>query len=198
MLWLRRLSLVGAYAITLLLSAVWVLSALAALRRPLFDLGKAGVGDAIIGFASCLWLSPQQTLKLAHMLVGVRLLLGALLLAAIATAIWNAVRRRQDGDAMLDVGLFLSAVASVVAGVPVMGESEPLQRLIGELMLCAIASGLAAFGRGYFCSRKPSTVSAYSWGCSMLERWAASRIVSAAPGMRLRMSSAASTFVAGS
>jgi hypothetical protein len=198
MQWLRRLSLVGAYAIALLLSAVWVLSALAALGRPLFDLGKAQVGDAIIGFANCLWLSPQQTLKLAHMLVGVRLLLGGFLLAAIATAIWNAVRRRQEGDAMLDVGLFLSAVASVVAGVPVMAESEPLQRLIGELMLCAIASALTAFGRGYFCSRKPSTVSAYSWGCSMLERWAASRIVSAAPGIRLRMNSAASTAVAGS
>jgi len=198
MQWLRRLSLVGAYAIALLLSTVWIVSALAALTRPLFDLGKARVGDAIIGFAGCLSLSPAQTLKFAHMLVGIRFLIGAFLLATVLAAVCHAMRRRQDGDAMLEVALFVSAVASVVAGLPVMGESVPLQAAVGELMLCVIASGLAAFGRGYFCSTKPSTVSAYSWGCSMLERCAASRMVSAALGTRLRMNSAASTVVAGS
>src|SRR5215470_4709495 len=103
MQWLRRLSLVGAYAIALLLSTVWIVSALAALTRPLFDLGKARVGDAIIGFAGCLSLSPAQTLKFAHMLVGIRFLIGAFLLATVLAAVCHAMRRRQDGDAMLEV-----------------------------------------------------------------------------------------------
>jgi hypothetical protein len=145
---LRCLSLIAAYAIALLLSAVWVLGALVSLRQPLADLGKARVGDAIIGFANCLALSPEQTLRFAHMLAGMKLLLGAFLLTAFMVAVWEWMRRRGEGDAMLEVGLFMSAVASIVAGIPTMDESRALQGMIGELMLCSLASGLTAYGRG--------------------------------------------------
>jgi hypothetical protein len=51
---------------------------------------------------------------------------------------------------MLDVGLLMSAVASLIAAVPVAGlGGEPLQAVIGELMLAAIASALAIYGRGF-------------------------------------------------
>jgi hypothetical protein len=144
---LRCLSLVAAYAIALLLSAVWVLGALVSLLQPLADLGKARIGDAIIAFANLLALSGEQTLRFAHMLAGMKLLLGAFLLTAFVVAAWEWVLRRAEGDAMLEVGLFMSAVASILAGVPTMDENRALQGMIGELMLCSLASGLAAFGR---------------------------------------------------
>jgi len=51
---------------------------------------------------------------------------------------------------MLDVGLLLSALASLIAAIPVAGlGGEPLQGVIGELMLAALASALAIYGRGF-------------------------------------------------
>jgi hypothetical protein len=155
MLNLRPAARFTAYAIALLLSAVWMSSALASLEQPLFDLGKARIGDAIIVFAGVLALSPESTLKLAHMLVGLKLLLGAYLLAAVIVVLHERVRGRAGGDEMLDSGLLLSAIASIVAAGPVMMESEALQAGVGELMLCVIASGLAAFARGSGVTWKP-------------------------------------------
>jgi hypothetical protein len=145
---LRRPARITAYAIAVLLSAVWTASALASLRQPLFDLAKPRVGDAIIAFAGVLAVPPENILKLAHLLVGLKLLLGAYLLAAVISAVYERLRYGASGDEMLDLGLFLSAVASIIAASPVF-EGEALQRLIGELMLCAIASGLASYGRGF-------------------------------------------------
>ena len=45
---LRYLARCGAYAITMLLAAVWTVGGLESLTRPLFDLGKPRIGDAII------------------------------------------------------------------------------------------------------------------------------------------------------
>ena len=88
---------------------------------------------------------------------------------------------------MLDVALFIAALASVASALPgLLHGGDLLLSVIGELMLCVIASGLAIYGRGYlvqakncrapvaapsrpssrqradslyFCSRKPSTAS---------------------------------------
>jgi hypothetical protein len=149
MSWLRRPARIIAYSIVLLLSAVWTASALASLRQPLFDLAKPRIGEAIIAFADVLFLPPESIVKFAHMLAGLKLLLGAYLLTALIAAVWERLRDGASGDEILDLALFLSAVASIVAGFPAIGESEALQRLIGELMLCVIASALASYGRGF-------------------------------------------------
>ena len=157
---LRRLALSAAYGIVLLLAAVWISSALASLQQPLFDLGRARIGDAIIAFAGALTLSPECTLKLAHMLAGVKLLLGAYLLASLVAAVYERVRWGASGDEMLDLVLFLSAIASIVAASPLLPDAEALRAAVGELLLCAMASGLAAFGRGMPSMCLPSTAQA--------------------------------------
>ena len=45
---LRYLARCGAYAITMLLAAVWTVGGMELQTRPLFDLGKPLIGDAII------------------------------------------------------------------------------------------------------------------------------------------------------
>jgi hypothetical protein len=157
----RILARTAAYVLALLLSAVWLASALASLRQPLFDLGKAHVGDAIIGFANLLSLSPNAILKLAHLLAGAKLLLGAYLLAAVIVPIWDRLRGRFNDDEMLDLALFVSAIASIVAAAPALQGGEPLVRAIGELLLCVLASGLTAYANG---SPRPATPSrSTSW-----------------------------------
>ena len=52
--------------------------------------------------------------------------------------------------AMLDVALFIAAIASIASALPGLTHGgEMLNEVIGELMLCLIASGLAIYGRGY-------------------------------------------------
>jgi hypothetical protein len=145
---LRRLARVAAYAIVLLLAAVWITSALASLQQPLLDLAKPQVGDAIIAFASFLALSSDGTMRLAHMLVGLKLLTGAYLVVGLAFAIYERMRWEGQGDETVEVALFLSAIATIVAAAPVMTSTLGLQTVIGELLLCALASGLVLFGRG--------------------------------------------------
>ena len=145
---LRRMARVAACAIVLLLAAVWLTSALASLHQPLLDLAKPQIGDAIIGFASFLALSPDGTMRLAHMLVGLKLLTGAYLLAGVAFTIYERMRWEEEGDEMIEVALFLSAIATIVAASPVLSTTAGLQAVIGELLLCALASGLAMFARG--------------------------------------------------
>ena len=144
---LRRAALAAAYAIVVLLATVWLSAALASLHHPLFDLGKARIGDAIIAFAELLGLPPDMTLPLAQLLAGLKLLLGLYLLAASILAISARLRSRTSGDEMLDLGLFVAALASIVAAGPAPIDGEALRILVGELMLCAIASGLIHFTR---------------------------------------------------
>src|SRR5215207_2910220 len=145
---LRPLARTTAYGIALLLSAVWVTSATASFMQPLFDLGKARIGDAIIAFGGLLHLPPQAIFELAHMLVGLKLLLGTYLVIVVIFAAYQRLRWRRSGDEMLDIGLLASAVASIIASGPLVIEGEGVRVLIGELMLCVIASGFATFARG--------------------------------------------------
>src|SRR5438132_3104006 len=140
----------GAYLITLLLAAVWIVGALDTLLHPLYDLGRHRVGDVIIRLTGALGLSPHVTFQFAHLLAGLKLMVGALLLTALVGAIYEKIRWGTSDDAILDVALFTAGVASVFAALPgLIHGGEPLQRVIGELMLCLIASRLAIYGRGY-------------------------------------------------
>jgi hypothetical protein len=68
----------------------------------------------------------------------------------VIVAGWDWVVHGTSDDAMLDVGLLMSALASLIAALPVAGlGGEPLQAVIGELMLAAIASAAAIYGRGF-------------------------------------------------
>ena len=86
----------------------------------------------------------------ALMLVGLKLMVGALLLAALFAAVYEKYTFGSTDDAMLDVALFIAAVATIGSGLPgVIHGGELLLAVIGELMLCVIASALAIYGRGY-------------------------------------------------
>jgi hypothetical protein len=147
---LRTLARFGAYLIVLLLAAVWAVAALDSLTRPFFDIGRPVVGDAIISIASMLSLSAQSTLLFAFLLVGLKLMVGAVLLAAIFCAAYEKLRWNAADDAMLDVALFIAAIASAASALPGLTHGgDLLNHVVGELMLCMIASALAIYGRGY-------------------------------------------------
>jgi hypothetical protein len=147
---LRDSARIGAYLITLLLAAVWTVSALDSLVRPLFDIGRPAVGDVIISLTSALSLAPQSALLLAMLLVCLKLMVGALLLATFLCAAYERLRWGSCDDAMLDVALLIAALASAASALPGLTHGgEMLNEIIGELMLCLIASGLAIYGRGY-------------------------------------------------
>ena len=140
----------GAYLVTFLLAAVWIVGALDSLLHPLYDLGRRNVGDVIIALTGALGLSPSVTFQFAHLLAGLKLMVGALLLTALVGAIYEKVRFGVSDDALLDVALFTAGVASVCAALPgLIHGGVPLQEVVGELMLCVIASRLAIYGRGY-------------------------------------------------
>jgi hypothetical protein len=141
---------IGAYLITLLLAAVWTVSALDSLGRPLFDIGRPAVGDVIISLTSALSLAPQSALMLAMLLVCLKLMVGAFLLATLLCAAYERLRWGSCDDAMLDVALLIAALSSAASALPGLTHGgEMLNEIIGELMLCLIASGLAIYGRGY-------------------------------------------------
>jgi hypothetical protein len=147
---LKYAARVGAYLIALLLAAVWVVSALDSLGRPLLDIGRPAVGDVIISIVSALSLAPQSALLLALLLVCLKLMVGAFLLATFVCAAYERLRWGSCDDAMLDVALLISALASASSAWPGLTHGgEMLNEIIGELMLCLIASGLAIYGRGY-------------------------------------------------
>ena len=147
---LRYSARIGAYLIALLLAAVWAVSALDSLDRPLYDIGRPAVGDVIISIVSALSLAPQSVLVFALLLVCLKLMVGAFLLATIMCAVYERLRWGSCDDAMLDVALLISALASAASALPGLTHGgEMLNEIIGELMLCLIASGLAIYGRGY-------------------------------------------------
>ena len=146
--WLRVLARVIAYIFVLLLSAVWLTSATASLTRPLLDLDRPLIGDAIMTVAGLLALPPQGAVQLAQVLIVARILLGTLLLVAMIQAAYHSMRGHTQDDQVLELALLLSAMASLVAGAPVIMDAEPRLAVIGELILCVMASGLVTFGRG--------------------------------------------------
>ena len=136
---LSFLARAGAYLITFLLAAVWIAGALDSLLHPLYDLGRHNVGDVIIRLCGLLGLSPHATFQFAHLLAGLKLMVGALLLTALVGAIYEKIRYGASDDAVLDVALFTAGIASVVAATPgLIHGGETLQAVVGELMLCVI------------------------------------------------------------
>src|SRR5215213_4556227 len=95
---LQHLARFGAYAITLLLAAVWTVAALDSLTRPLLDIGKPAVGDVIISIASAVSLGPQSTLMFALLIVALKLLVGAFLLATLVCAAYEKLRWGSSDD----------------------------------------------------------------------------------------------------
>jgi hypothetical protein len=148
--WLRYLARRCAYLIALLLAAVWTVGGAESLTRPLFDIGQPLVGDVIILVGHTLHLSPQMIVVFALMLVGLKFMVGALLLAALFAAAHQKYTLGSADDAMLDVALFVAALATIASALPgVIHGGELLLSVIGELMLCVIASSLAIYGRGF-------------------------------------------------
>jgi len=147
---LRYSARIGAYLIALLLAAVWAVSALDSFGRPLFDIGRPAVGNVIISIVNALSLAPQSALLFALLLVCLKLMVGAFLLATFMCAIYERLRWGWCDDAMLDVALLIAALASAASALPGLTHGgEMLTEIVGELMLCLIASGLAIYGRGY-------------------------------------------------
>jgi hypothetical protein len=147
---LQRTARIGAYLIALLLAVNWAACALDSLGRPFFDIGRPAVGDVIISIVNVFSLAPQSALLFALFLVCLKLMVGALLLATFICAIYERLRWGRCDDAMLDVALLVAALASAASAVPGLTHGgEMLNEIIGELMLCLIASGLAIYGRGY-------------------------------------------------
>jgi hypothetical protein len=147
---LHRAARVTAYLIALLLALVWTAAAAVSLTHPLFDIGQPHSGDTIITVAHLFALSPAMVVTFAHMLAGLKLFIGIYLFVTVIVAAWDWAIHGTSDDAMLDVGLLMSALASLIAAVPFAGlGGEPLQAVIGELMLAAIASALAIYGRGF-------------------------------------------------
>jgi hypothetical protein len=140
----------AAYLVVLLLALIWAADGLVALKAPLLDIGRRDVGDGIIRMATLLGLSPAGVMNMALALAGMKLMISAFLLLTVSVASYEWRRFGASDNAMLDVGIFLSAVASAIAALPVMAQGGiPLQAALGEMLLCVIASGLAWYGRGY-------------------------------------------------
>ena len=115
---LRYLARCGAYSITMLLAAVWTVGGLESLTRPLFDLGKPLIGDAIILIARALAIPSESIVLFALMLVGLKFMVGAFLLAALFSAAYEKIHFGSSDDAMLDVALLTSAIATVASALP--------------------------------------------------------------------------------
>ena len=147
---LHRAARVTAYLIALLLALVWTAAAAVSLTHPLFDIGQPHVGDTILSLGRLFALSPAMVVTFAHMLAGLKLFIGIYLFVTFVVAAWDWAIHGTSDDAMLDVGLLMSALASLIAAAPVAGlGGESLQAVVGELMLAAIASALAIYGRGF-------------------------------------------------
>lgn len=164
--WLRYLARRGAYAIALLLAAVWCVASLESLTRPLYDIGKPLVGDVLVSLLGKLPVAAETVLVLALLLVGLKLMVGAFLLAAVFAAAYEKYVFGSTDDAMLDVALLVAALASIASAPPaIVYGGTFLLEMIGELMLCAIASALAIYGRGYVTrDERPKPVRPYETG----------------------------------
>ena len=147
---LRCCSRVCAYLIAVLLAAVWTAAAGDTLLRPLFDLGRAQVGDIVIAIATAAALPSKHMVQFAHLLAGLKFMVGAFLLVALVGTLIEKLRFGTCDEAMFDVALFVAALATIAGTLPGLAYGgELLQGSIGEMILCVAASGLAIYGRGY-------------------------------------------------
>ena len=118
------------------------------------DFPKLGIAalEYIVGFFDKVYQlhGSESIVLLALMLVGLKFMVGALLLAALFSAAYEKIHFGSSDDAMLDVALLTSAIATVASALPGLTHGgELLLSVIGELMLCVIASALAIYGRGF-------------------------------------------------
>jgi hypothetical protein len=137
-----------AYFGVILLGLVWVTSGLVSMQSPFYDIASVHAGDAILKVAGLLGLGPAGAILLAKALTALKLAIGTVLLSVPVFAVYESLRRGRD-DEMMNIGLMLSAVGTVVAGVPVLlyGGGIALQAVIGELLICVIVGELAAYSR---------------------------------------------------
>jgi hypothetical protein len=146
---LRFSARLSAYLIALLLAAVWLAGALDTLLQPLFDIGRAQVGDVVLSLAGAVFPS-RHILQFAHLLAELKLMVGVLLVVALVGAVVEKVRFGSCDDALLDVALFVAALASVAGALPgLIHGGTLLLGSLGEMILCVAASGFAIYGRGY-------------------------------------------------
>jgi hypothetical protein len=137
-----------AYFGVVLLGLVWVTSGLASMQSPFYDIASVHVGDAILKIAGLIGLGPVGAILLAKALTASKLAIGTVLLSVPVFAIYESLRRGRDDD-MMNIGLMLSAVGTIIAGLPILihGGGIALQAVIGELLICVIVGELAAFSR---------------------------------------------------
>ncbi len=137
-----------AYSGVILLGLVWITSGLVSMQSPFYDITSAHVGDAILRVAGLLGLGPAGAILLAKALTALKLAIGTVLLSVPVFAVYESLRRGRDDD-MMNIGLMLSAVGTVIAGIPVLihGGGIALQAVIGELLICVIVGELAAYSR---------------------------------------------------
>jgi hypothetical protein len=150
---------VAAYLVLLLLAVIWATDGLCTLRQPLLDIGRPHTGDGIVTIARLLALSPESALALAQGLAGAKLFIAIFLLLTVIAAAIDWMTLGATDNAMLDVGVFFSALGSMIAAAPIaVHAGVALQAALGELLLAAIASGLAMYGRGMMVAPMESRV----------------------------------------
>jgi hypothetical protein len=155
----RGAAWIASYLVLLLLAAIWATDGLCALRQPLLDIGRPHTGDSIVIIARLLALSPESTLALANGLAGAKVFIAIFLLMTVIGAAHEWATLGASDNAMLDVSVFFSAVGSVIAAAPIAAQGGvALQSALGELLLAAIASGLAMYGRGVVAPQAASRV----------------------------------------
>ena len=91
----RHLARIGAYLVTFLLAAVWIVGALDTLTRPLLDLGRPEIGDIIIA------ANGQPVTRLADLQ---RTLQQAGVGATVTLTVERKMRRRQVELRVADIG----------------------------------------------------------------------------------------------
>lgn len=148
MTWSHLTFRLAAYLLALLLGINWITRALVSLDAPLFDLGTSDTGGVIIAIADIFDLTAAATFKLAHILAGLKMLLGLYLFAGIIVSLYELAVYRETDDALFEAMLFLAAIATGCAALAaVTGDTASLPLLIVELFVCLIAGALAALGR---------------------------------------------------
>jgi hypothetical protein len=147
-MWSHKTLRTVAYLTALLVGASWISRALLSMEMSLFDLGTNGTGGIILTLAGTLDFAPATTVKFAHSLAGLKLLLGIYLFAAVLYGLYELVMRRESDDALLDVTLFVAALGAGIAAIAAIpSDAMMLRTYIGELFLCLGASALAALSR---------------------------------------------------
>jgi hypothetical protein len=148
MSWLQPAIRSAAYLILLLLGLAWALRGILCAQMPLLDLGTAQPGDLIIGLGGAAGLSPDGIFQFARFLAGAQLMLAGYLFAAAGFSVFSWLTQERPDDAMLEATLSLTAIITLIAAAgAVAGNPAALPVLSAELLLCVLASALAALSR---------------------------------------------------